>query len=41
MKPVGKASEMNRACSSVSASGTLRGPTSAKGTRMYSAWLPA
>ena len=37
---VGKMSERNRACSSLMPSGTLTGPTSAKGTRRYSAWPP-
>jgi hypothetical protein len=40
-KPVGTASETNRACSSVIPSGTLKAPVSANGTRTYSAWLPA
>ena len=41
MKPVGTASETNTACSSATPSGTLKAPTSANGTRTYSAWLPA
>src|SRR4051812_26236465 len=41
MYPVGKMSDRNSTCSSVSPSGTLIGPTSANGTRAYSAWPPA
>ena len=41
MYPVGKMSDRNRTCSSLRFPGTLIGPTSAYGTRRYSAWPPA
>jgi hypothetical protein len=40
MYPVGKMSERNSTCSSVSESGTGSAPTSAYGTRTNSAWPP-
>src|SRR5579884_2034695 len=41
MYAVGKISDKNSTCSSVSESGTFSAPKSAKGTRTYSAWPPA
>jgi hypothetical protein len=41
MYPVGKMSDRKRTCSSDSVEGTFKGPTSANGTRAYSAWPPA
>jgi len=40
IQPVAAESEANSARSSLTSSGTANAPTSANGTRMYSAWLP-